>query len=330
MAEPRETILQEKDILLFTGDTQAISGLIKKNPSISIPSVGMFIKRDRTDLVEIVITHNSSLINKTLKEENFRAKYDATAIAVYRNGERIAGKIGKMELKAGDAILLLAGADFKFLVNQTRDFYILSGIKEFHEIGRFKSILLIAGTILLIVLAALKIIGLFMGLVVFLSALTALGISSPKKIGKSVDLQLGLIIALALSLATAMIKTGVANDIAQLFILVSKPFGTIGLLAGIYIATSFLAAIITNKAAVAIVFPVSLMLAKELNQPYLPFVLVVSFAAAANFLTPVGYQTNTMVYGPGAYKFTDYFKIGAPLTIIYAIITTTILNTMCI
>ncbi len=317
MAEPNETLLKEGDILLFAGDTQSITQLLKKNPSISIPSVGMYAKKNQTGIIEIVVSHNSSLINKTLKEENFRAKYDATAIAIHRNGERINGKIGAVTLKAGDTILLLTGADFFQLLNQTKDFYTISKPKEIKRLGSFKTFFLIGGTIAVILLAALKLISLFMGLLVFISLLISLNITTPKKIGKAIDFQLGIIIVMALALGKAMTKTGVAENFAQVIIQVFEPLGKVGLLAGIYFITTILAAFITNVAAVAIVFPISLTLAHDLNLAFLPFILVVSYAAAANFMTPIGYQTNTMVYGPGGYKFKDFIRIGGPLTLIY-------------
>jgi len=326
MAEPNETILKEKDIILFAGDTQSIPQLLNNNPSLSIPSVGMFAKKQQTGIIEIVVSHNSTLINKTLKEENFRAKYDATAIALHRNGERINGKIGVVNLKAGDTILLLTGADFFKLKNLTKDFYTISKSREIERLGNFKTAFLIGGTILVILLAAFKLTTLFMGLLVFVSLLIGMKITTPKKIGKSIDYQLGIVIAMALAIGSAMIKTGVAENLADLIIHIFKPMGIMGLLAGIYLITTILAAFVTNVAAVAIIFPISLTLAHELNLPYLPFVLVVSFAAAANFMTPIGYQTNTMVYGPGGYKFKDYLKIGVPLTLIYMIVAIVILN----
>jgi di/tricarboxylate transporter len=325
MAEPNETILREKDILLFTGDTQSITQLLDKNPSITIPSVGMFAKKQQTGIIEIVVSHNSTMINKTLKEENFRAKYDATAIAIHRNGERINGKIGAVQLNAGDTILLLTGADFPELMNQTKDFYTISKPREIKRLGNFRTVFLVGGTLLVILLSALKLISLFMGLVVLISTLVGLGITTPKKITKSVDFELGIIIAMALALGHAMIKTGVAENFAQLIIKGFEPFGTLALLTGIYLITSILAAFVTNKAAVAIIFPISLTLAKDLSLPYLPFILVVSFAAAANFMTPYGYQTNTMIYGPGGYKFRDYLKVGTPLTFLYMVITVLVL-----
>ena len=153
-----------------------------------------------------------------------------------------------------------------------------------------------------------------------------LKVTRPKDLAKSVDFELGLIIALSLALGIAMMKTGVADIFAHYIISFFEPFGNIGILAGVYLITSILAAFITNKAAVAVVFPVAFSLAIEMSINTTPFVLAVAYAAAANFMTPMGYQTNLMVYGPGAYKFKDFLKVGTPLTIIYMIVAISILN----
>ncbi|MDF1551235.1 MAG: SLC13 family permease, partial [Bacteroidales bacterium] len=105
-----------------------------------------------------------------------------------------------------------------------------------------------------------------------------------------------------------------------------KPLGRYGALYGIYIITALLAAFITNKAAVAIVFPIALSVSIQMGLNPTPFILIVSFAAAANFMTPVGYQTNLMIYGPGGYKFVDFLKVGTPLTLIYMLVAVTILS----
>ena len=318
-------ILQQDDLLLFAGDTETIAEMVNSDLGLRLPSVGMMLKKKETEVVEIVISHNSTLINKTVKEIRFRAKFDAAVIAVHRNGERISGKIGEIVIKAGDVLLLFAGADFVSRSSNTQDFYFISKVKDFQKLEAYKTWTLLGGTVLTILLAALNIVSLFMGLVVLIMIVLAMKITNPKELYKAVDYNLAMIIALSLALGTAMIKSGAADLIADLVITVFMPLGKIGLLSGIYLITAFLAAYITNKAAVAIIFPISLTMAANLNLPPLPFVLVVSFAAAANFMTPHGYQTNLMVYGPGGYSFKDFFRVGFPLTIIYMIVTVTIL-----
>jgi len=319
-------ILQKDDILIFAGDTETIVEMINSDIGLRLPSVGMLYKKKQTEVVEIVISHNSSMINKTVKEIRFRAKYDAAVIAVHRNGERISGKIGDIIIKAGDVLLLFTGADFISRSNHTQDFYFISKVKDFQKIEAYKVWTLLGGTVLTILLAALNIVSLFMGLIVLLMVVIAMKIANPKELYKAVDYNLAMIIALALALGTAMIKSGAAELIADLIITAFLPLGKIGLLFGIYFITAILAAYITNKAAVAIIFPISLTMAANLDLNPVPFVLVVSFAAAANFITPHGYQTNLMVYGPGGYHGKDIFRVGAPLTLIYMVVTVFILN----
>lgn len=319
-------ILQQDDLLIFAGDTETIAEMVDSDLGLRLPSVGMLFKKKQTEVVEIVISHNSAMINKTVKEIRFRARFDAAVIAVHRNGEKISGKIGEIIIKAGDVLLLFAGADFVSRSNHALDFYFISKVKDFQKLEPYKIWTLLGGTLLIIFLAAFKIVSLFMGLIVLIMVVLAMKIVNPKELHKAVDYKLALIIAMSLALGTAMIKSGAAELFAETLITVFLPLGKVGLLVGIYIITSLLAAYITNVAAVAIIFPISLTMAVNLNLPPMPFILVVSFAAAANFMTPIGYQTNLMVYGPGGYSFKDFFRVGFPLTVIYMIVTVTVLS----
>ncbi|GAB4298874.1 MAG: SLC13 family permease [Marinilabiliales bacterium] len=321
-----DTIILPGDRLIFAGEINSIADLLNDNNGLTMPQVGMLKMKKHTDFVEIVISHNSSLINKTVKNANFRGKYDSAVVAIHRNGEKISGKIGDIRLKAGDAILLLAGEDLRARSFDTNEFYFISKVREINKPDMWKSILLLGGLGLAIIIAILNILPLFINLLILIIVITAFKIVNPKDIPKYIDYNLAVIIAMSLSLGTAMIKSGTAEMIASIFINIFVPLGTIGLLFGIYFITTILAAYITNKASVAIMFPIVLTLATDLNLNPLPFVLTLTFASAANFMTPIGYQTNLMVYGPGNYSFKDFLKVGAPLTLIYMIVTVLILN----
>ncbi len=321
-----DIILDKGDVLVFAGETNNIAELIGSNSGLVLPEVGMLSKMKRTEVVEIVVSQNSSLINKSLKNINFRGKYDAAIIAVHRNGERIEGKLNQVELKAGDVLLLFAGEDFLSRTADSRDFYFISKVRDFVKLEWWKITILFGGTLLAILLSALHVISLFMALIILLLASMAMKITNPKDLPSSIDYNLALIIVLSLALGTAMIKSGAAVLVANLLINIFMPMGTVGLLFGIYLITAVLAAYITNKASVGIIFPIALTAAHNLEVNPLPFVLTVAYAAAANFMTPIGYQTNLMVYGPGGYTFKDFFKIGFPLTIIYMLVTVVILS----
>lgn len=321
-----EIVIMEGDILVFAGDTQKIADLVEKESGLVVPEVGMLARAKKAEVIEIVVSQNSTLIGKEVQDINFRARYDAAVLAVHRNAEHISSKIGKVELRAGDVLLLYAGAAFSSRVASSQDFYFISKVKDFVKIEDYKVFLLLGGLILAIVLSALNVLNLFLGLIVLVVTAMVFKITNPKDLPKSLDYNLALIIVLSLALGTAMIKTNAAALIADGVISLFMPLGRVGVLFGIYLITTILAAYITNKASVGIIFPIALAVANNLNVNPMPFVLTVAYASAANFMTPIGYQTNLMVYGPGNYSFKDFFRIGAPLTILYMVTTVTILS----
>lgn len=311
-----DVILLENDHLYFAGKTEMVADLVNMN-GLTFPEMGLLKRKRSTDIVEIVITHNSTLISKTVKEANFRGKYDAAIIGIQRNGERIVEKIGTVKLKAGDVLLLMAGSDLTKR-DDVMDFYFISKVKELRKMEPYKAFILVGGAVLAILLSALGFISLFLALMLLFIPILGLRIASPKDVHRNIDYNLILIIVMSLALGMAMVKTGVAELVSHSIINIFSSLGPVGILTGVYLVTAILAAYITNKAAVAIIFPVALTLAKDLNvDDPMPFILVVAFASAANFMTPIGYQTNLMIYGPGSYKFKDFFKIGFPLTLIY-------------
>jgi len=314
-------IIRNGDILVFAGNTESIADMVNSNNGLIPMQVGMFSRKNHTEVREVVISHNATIINKTVREAYFRGKYDAAIIAIHRNGERVSGKLGDVKLKPGDVLLLLTGEDFNERSTDNRDYYNISKVRDFRKLKTYESVLMIGGTIADITLSGLGFTSLFLALAVLIMTILLFKIVSPKDLPKGIDYNLALIIAMSLALGNAMTKTGVAEHIAQFIITVFIPLGDIGLLAGIYFITAILGAYITNKASAALIFPISLTMAVDLGYNPIPFVLVVAFASAANFITPIGYQTNLMVYGPGNYSFKDFAKIGTPLTFIYMIVT---------
>ncbi len=321
-----DVILEPGDILVFAGDTNRITDLLNSNSGLMLPEVGMMYKKKRTEIVEIVISQNSALINKTVKEYNFRSKYDAAVISIHRNGERIGGKIGQVELKAGDVLLLYAGEDFYNRISNSQDFYFISKVRDFIKVEPYKIIIIVGGLLTTVLLSALNVISLFMGLILVLFASIALRLTNPKELPRSIDYNVGVIIVLSLAFGIAMNKTGAADLIANFLITLFIPLGKMGILFGLFFITTLLTSYLTNQAAVAIIFPISLTMAHNLDLNPVPFVLIIAYAASTCFLTPIGYQTNLMVYGPGKYSFNDFFRVGLPITLLYMIVAVTLLN----
>lgn len=316
-----QTKIFNDDILMFAGNTSTISDFVKTKEGLQLAQVGMFSKKPHTELIEVVISHNSNLISKTAKSSSFRGKFDAAIIAIHRNGERISGKIGDVRFRAGDVLLLLTGEDFPKSIADNNDIYSISKIKEYKTLPLYKSTSLIGGTVISILLAGFGITSLFVSLLSLLILIIIIGVVSPKDIAKGIDFNLVLVISLSLALGTAMVKTGVAEQVSHYTFELLTPAGIVGVMAGIFILTNVLGAVVSNKAAVAIIFPIALTFAVNLSLDPKPFILLVGFAGAASFITPIGYQTNLMVYGPGRYKFNDFLRIGLPLTIMYLIVT---------
>ncbi|UBM62470.1 SLC13 family permease [Candidatus Sulfidibacterium hydrothermale] len=315
-----QTMIFEEDLLIFAGNTETIADMVENNKTLQPSQLGMFAKRNKTELVEVVVSPNSGLIGKTVKESNFRGRFDAAIIAVHRNGEKIRGKIGDVKLSAGDLLLLIAGKDFEKRTQDSKDFYMLNNIRSIEKMPVRQSLLIVGGLLVSIVLSSLHWVPLFNSLLVFMVLLLLTKVASPRELYKAINYNLILIIALSLALGTAMIKTGIAAGVSNVFIELLKPYGIVTLFIGIFLITNLLAAIITNIASVAIIFPIAMSLAAQLGTNPKPFALLVAFAGAASFITPIGYQTNLMVYGPGGYNFKDFFRIGLPMTLLFMLV----------
>lgn len=315
-------ILRAHDRLIFTGGLDTIQELAKADMGLSLPKT---CDADHlSDVVEVVISYNSSLIGKTVKDSDFRGKYDAAIVAVHRNGEKLSGKLGDIELEAGDALLLFAGRDFYKRATENA-FYTISKKQNVRVQGR-KALMVILGVMASIIISALTPVPLFTCLLLVLAGSLLGGILTTTEVRKGLDVNLLVIMAFGLALGKALINSGAADLIADQVLLHGKSLGPVAVIAGIFTVTNILGAYMTNKAAVSLIFPISISLAQSLNLPIEPFILVVAFGGAASFITPIGYQTNLMVYGSGGYSFGDFMRIGLPLTLIYIILGTLLLS----
>jgi len=315
---PKE-ILRKGDVLFFGGNLDSIAELTTPSLGLSLPEVCDLPRQETSNIVEVVISHNSSLIGKKVQNSDFRGRYNGAILAIHRNGEKLWGKIGEIELKAGDVLLVISGKDFFIRSKNTPAFYIISKEKELHNVDWKKVAILISGLLTSIVLVFFG-VHLFISLSVVLGLILLLKIVTPIEIRNGLDYNLILIIACGLALGKAMHKSNAAELVAESINQLSEPFGIVGLLTGLFLVTNLLSAFMTSKAAVAISLPIALSIAHQGGFQVEPFILIIAYGGAANFITPIGYQTNLMVYGPGGYSFKDFFKIGLPLMLIYLIL----------
>lgn len=319
-------ILQEEDILIFVGDTRAVVNLVQNNYGLSLPKF-CSLDSDYKELVEVVISNNSSLINKKIRETNFRARFDAAVLAVHRNGERLKGKIGEIVLKPGDLLLLIVGKDFWKKVEDITDFYIVSRLDKVpDEKEFFKGKVLFLIFLFVILLSAFKIVPLFTALIFVLLLAVLFKITDYSRLKSKLDINFFLIAVLSLALGRALVKTGLAETFAQGISSLLGGLGLFGYILGIYLITNVLTEFVNNVAAASIAFPIALASAGVAGVDPKYLILAVAYGASASFVTPIGYQTNLMVFAVGNYKFRDFLKVGLPLSVLMCILCTTILT----
>ncbi len=313
--------LRPNDLLVFVGvvdsvvDLRKIRGLAPATDEvakIAVPS------RDRC-LIEAVVSNSCPIVGKTIRDGRFRTKYDAAVIAVARNGERINKKIGDIVLQPGDTLLLESHPSFADRERNSRDFFLVSRLENSTPPQHEKAVIAI------IILAGL-VIALASDIPTVIAALGAAaamlitGCASIAAARRAIDWETLLAIVAAFALGKALETTGAAASIGSKVIelAVGDPWMALAL---VYAVTLVVTELITNNAAAALMFPLAMSTAQRLGASYYPFIIAVMMAASAGFATPIGYQTNLMVYGPGGYRFSDYLKIGVPLDILVGIVT---------
>lgn len=315
---PDEPILLG-DRLFFTGLPATIIEL-QKTQGLSIIKDSKFdLKNYDSDVLktfEAVISPSSPLEGMNVRESNFRSRYNAVIIAIHRNGERIQKKIGDIVLREGDTLLILARHDFLKKWYNSKDFYLVSESENIpskpHSYSYFSLLVFLS----MIFAMATEIVPIVIATAVAAVALILSGCISRNDAIKSIQLNVLLIIASAFGISQALENSGVAKFVAVRIIFVLGSLGTIGILTAVYFMTSIYTELITNNAAAALVFPIAIAIAHQTGLDPRPFAIAVAIGASSSFATPIGYQTNLMVYGPGGYKFSDFLKIGVPMNLL--------------
>ncbi|MGH7127731.1 MAG: SLC13 family permease, partial [Planctomycetaceae bacterium] len=309
--------LQARDRLIFVGVVESVVDL-QRIPGLK-PATNQVFKLDspRSDrcLVEAVVSNSYPFLRMTIREARFRSHYNAAVIAVARNGQRINKKIGDIELLPGDTLLLETHPQFVDSQRNSRDFFLVSQVQDSTP-PRYERAwvaqLILAAMIVVVATGLLKMLtaSLFAaGLMV----LTRCCRGSEAR--RSVDWSVLITIGAGLGVGAAMDETGTAEFIAGGLVELGGSNGWL-VLAILYGVTMVFTNLITAKAAAVLFFPIAVASAHNIGADVKPFAIAIMMAAAASFATPIGYQTNLMVYGPGGYRFSDYLRIGGPLSLL--------------
>ncbi len=327
-----EDVVEARDRLVFTGVVTTIVDLEKIRGLVPAADTNYEFQpelRQQRHMTEVVLSRTSPLIGQTVKEANFRRLYNAAVVAVHRSGVRLTNKIGSIRLEPGDTLLLQTRSEFVSTYRNSRDFYLVSSV-EGDEPRLHHKMTLCAG--------------LTLGLIVWLIATSFfveradMGLMSPpiatitiavlmvltrcmrmSEARNAIDLQMLVTIGAALGLGRALTESGAADIIARHLVSAvgNNPYV---LLLLIYCMTAVFTEAITNNAVAAMLLPLSVLLAWNGGYSPRPFVMAVTIAASLSFLTPIGYQTNLMVMGPGGYRPVDYLRCGLPIVILVGIV----------
>ena len=322
-----EEVLQGGDRLVFAGDTDAISDLLRINGIVASTEEDQMqtftTPHAERRLIEAVVSPHCAALGYAIRDSRFRARYGAAVLAVARNGERIKGNLGSITLQAGDTLLLEARPAFVSRQRYNKDFLLINDLNT--EAPRHERAYLAWAILVGIITAAsFEVITMLNAALIGAGLMVITGCCSASQAEKSLDLTVIITIAASFALGMALEKTGVAKYLAESIVDLSggRPWL---LLILTYVTISILTEVITNNAAALLMLPIVLEITEKADLNNVPFVFAIMMAASASFATPLGYQTNMMVYGPGGYRFTDFLRAGIPMNIVAAIVTITVL-----
>lgn len=318
--------IREGDNLLVSADPQTLIRLqrekgltlkaLKKHEATELEDSGIA-------LVEAWISPNSSLVESTLKEIDFRRTFKATALAIRSHGRTIREKIGNFRLEYGDSLLILIDRDKLEPLRRSPDFLVFEEVAPF--VNRDKVYWALGIFAALVATAALNVLSILDAAILAVAAMVLTGCLRLHELYSSISWQTIVMLGCLIPLGAAMENTGLAETVAKELVSVLQGLGPRAVLSGLYLLTSLLTAIMSNNATAVVMIPICLSIATQLGVSPKPFVFAVMFAASASFMTPVGYQTNIFIFGPGGYRFSDFLRVGTPLNLIFWLLATLLL-----
>jgi di/tricarboxylate transporter len=323
--------LRGNDQLVFVGivdsvvELQRIRGLLPATNQV----FELEGPRSRRLLIEAVVSDSCPLLGHSIREARFRTHYNAAIIAVARSGERLRQKIGDIVLRPGDTLLLETHPSFVERLRNSRDFFLVSRLDNSHAPRHERAAVALAILLGMVAMATLfehvpffaeRGFGILHAAVIAAGLMLLTRCCSIAQVRQTIDWQVLIMIAATLGVGAALSTTGLAAALADGLVTLAGPTPVLQL-AMIYLMTMLLTELLSNTTAVVLAYPIALATAARLGVDYMPFVVALTIAGSCGFATPIGYQTNLMVYGPGGYRFVDFLRFGAPLNAVVASIT---------
>ncbi len=317
---PADDPLRAGDVLLVQG---AMPQVLKLKDAWGLEIAPEFKLADDTlrarelRLTELLVAPGARVVGQTLVGLEFRKQFGAIVLAIHRHGQTLREKLNIVRLQAGDALLVISGRDEAARLRGNPDFLVLDRVEE-PALRRGKAPVALAILAVVVAVAALQLMPIMVAALLGCVALVLTRCLTLDEVYAAVDWKVIVLLAGVLPLGLALEKTGAARLLGEQAGRVAGWFGPVGVLALIYLVTLVLSEIMSNTATAATMVPIGISTAVALGVSPRPFLMAITFAAATCFATPVGYQTNLMVYTPGGYKFRDYLRVGIPLDILFA------------
>jgi di/tricarboxylate transporter len=317
-----DEVLQGNDRVTFVGIVDAVNEL-RRIPGLLVAEDQTYqlnLRQAQRCLVELVLSQASPLIGHTVRDSGFRSVYNAAIISISREGARLEGKLGDVRLRPGDTLLVETDQGFVERQKYNRDFLLVSSLQDSAPPDFARAPLAFAILLGMLVVASFEWVPLFQASFIAAGLMVASGCVTLSVARRSIEYPVLAGIAASFALGFALAESGAATLLADWIGTIAKgdPFWALVVL---YVSTVVVTELITNNAAGVLMFPIAMAVAQDGNVSFLPYVIAVMVGASAGFITPIGYQTNLMVYGPGGYRWADYIRFGTPLSIIVGIAT---------
>lgn len=322
-----DKVLNAGDILLVRGSSNNLLN-IKDERGVEILADYKFTSEElekensqqEEKIAEVLILSNSRLIGTTLKDIRFRQRYNGTVLAIRRGEELIRERLGKVTLKFGDLLLVQAPKESFIGLQTTRELLVLEE-KNRESLRQDKALISLIILLGVILISAFDIIPILTASLIGVVLMVITGCLKPGEIYGSVRWDIIFLLAGLIPLGTAMDNSGTNEWLANNLLSVAGNLSPYWILVLFYFTTSMLTEVLSNNASVVLMLPIAVKVAENMGLDAFSFMYVVTFAASNSYLAPIGYQTNTMIYAPGGYKFLDYTRIGLPLTITFTLLT---------
>ena len=318
---PLKTKIQEDDVLLLHGNADK---LITFRDNYKLETTGTKVgdkqmSSDEVKLIEALIPPHSVMVGRTLRGSNFNRRFGCTALAVQRRGRIIRDRLSDIRFKGGDSLLLQCESrDMKYIL-RSDDLIVTSELTDLH-LRRNRSFMALGIMVAVVALAAFKILPIMIAALIGAVGMVLSQCISLEEAYKAIDWKVIFLLGGILPLGMALQQSGTAAILANSIMQPLVKLGPLYILAALYLITAVMTETMSNNAAAILLAPIALSIARILGVNPRPFLMAITFAASTSFATPIGYQTNTMIYAPGGYRFLDYTKVGAPLNFIFWIV----------